>query len=195
VHVDRPGLDDGTCYRRLVPAAAAGDPIALGWATTTHRPLLLLRGRALFEHDAAEWGSVCVELLHRTLSKADLSETKWLRRRVARRLTQQLYRVVARYLDQYHRELPIAIDVLKGRQNAARGYEWDPHPDLAIHLHEALSGLDAPTRDSLLALANHEPLAVVADRHGLSHAAVRQRLTRARKRLQPELDGFRRTAR
>lgn len=27
-HVDRPGLDDGACYHRLVPAAAAGDPIA-----------------------------------------------------------------------------------------------------------------------------------------------------------------------
>jgi hypothetical protein len=51
VHVDRPGLDAGACYRQQVPAAAAGDPIALGWLATTHRPLLVARGRALLEHD------------------------------------------------------------------------------------------------------------------------------------------------
>lgn len=86
VHVDRPGLDAGICYRQLVPAAAAGDPIALGWLATTHRPLLVARGRALLDHDPTEWGAVCLEVLHRTLASADLSEVRWLRRRVARRL-------------------------------------------------------------------------------------------------------------
>jgi hypothetical protein len=66
-HVDRPGLDAGACYRQLVPTGASGDPIALGWLATTHRPLLIARGRALLEHDPTEWGAACLEVLHRTL--------------------------------------------------------------------------------------------------------------------------------
>lgn len=59
-HVDSPGLDGGVCYQRLVPAATAGDPIALGWLATTHRPLLLTRGRPLLDRDPSEWGAVCL---------------------------------------------------------------------------------------------------------------------------------------
>ena len=57
-----------------------------------------------------------------------------------------------------------------------------------------LAALDEPTRESLLALANHEPLVGVAARHGLSYDAVRQRVTRARKRLQPELAVYHRAS-
>ena len=194
-HIDRPDLDAGACYRQLVPAAAAGDPIALGWLATTHRPLLLARGRALFERDPSEWGAVCLELLHRTLASADLSEARWLRRRVARTLTSRLSKVVAQHLTRRRREHPIGTASLHARQDAAPGWDWDPHPDLSLRLDRALDTLDAATRESLLALANREPLAAVAARHGLSYAAVRQRVTRARKRLQPELAVYRRAAR
>ena len=192
VHVDRPGLDAGACYRELVPAAAAGDPIALGWLATTHRPLLVARGRALLDHDPTEWGAVCLELLHRTVARADLSEARWLRRRVARTLTSRLSRVVAQDLDRRQRECPVASASLHGRQDAARGWERDPHPDLTLKLDRVLDSLDAPTRDSLIALANRDPLVQVAERHGLSYAAVRQRVSRARKRLQPELADYHR---
>lgn len=194
-HVDRPELDGGACYWRLVPHAAAGDPIAVGWLATTHRPLLVARGRALLEHDPSEWGAVCLDVLHRTLASADLSEQQWLRRRVARKLTNRLSRVVARHLERLRRECPIPTPGLHARQAAVPGWDWDPHPDLSADLDRVLHTLDAPTRESLLALANHEPLAGVADRYGLSHAAVRQRVTRARQRLQPELAAYRRAGR
>ena len=191
-HVDRPDLDAGSCYRQLVPAAAAGDPIALGWLATTHRPLLIARGRALFEHDPTEWGAVCLEALHRTLASADLSETRWLRRRVARKLTSRVSRVVAQHVSRRRRECPVATANLQAQQHAAATWDWNPHPDLTLDLDRALQALDEPTRDSLLALANREPLVAVAERHGLSYDAVRQRVTRARKRLQPEFAGYRR---
>jgi DNA-directed RNA polymerase specialized sigma24 family protein len=191
-HVDSPGLDAGACYRQLVPAAASGDPIALGWLATTHRPLLIARGRALFEHDPTEWGAVCLEVLHRTLASADLSESQWLRRRVARTLTTRLSRVVAHHVARRQRERPVATASLLASQDAASCWEWDPSPDLSLDLDRALDALDEPTRDSLLALANHEPLVAVAARHGLSYDTVRQRVTRARKRLQPEFAAYRR---
>jgi hypothetical protein len=193
-HVDRPDLDAGACYRQLVPAAASGDPIALGWLATTHRPLLIARGRALFDHDPTEWGAVCLEVLHRTLAGADLTETKWLRRRVARTLTSRLSRMVAQHVTRRRRECPVASPSLHARQDAASGWDWDPHPDLTLDLDRVLDALDEPTRESLLALANHEPLVGVAARHGLSYDAVRQRVTRARKRLQPELAVYHRAS-
>jgi len=191
-HVDRPGLDGGACYRRLVPAAAAGDPIAIGWLATTHRPLLVARGRPLLDHDPTEWGAVCLEVLHRTLAGADLSEPRWLRRRVARKLINRLSRVIAQHLKRRARECPTDAASLYACQGAVPVWDFDPHPDLTLDLNRALDRLDEPTRESLLALANREPLAEVAARHGLSYAAVRQRVTRARQRLQPELAAYRR---
>lgn len=82
-----------------------------------------------------------------------------------------------------------------GPADAAASWDTNPHPDLTLDLDRALHTLDEPTRDSLLALANREPLAAVAERHGLSYDAVRQRVTRARKRLQPELATYRRARR
>jgi DNA-directed RNA polymerase specialized sigma24 family protein len=177
-HVDRPGLDDGACYHRLVPAAAAGDPIAIAWLATTHRPLLIARGRPLLDHDPTEWGAVCLEVLHRTLASEDLSEPRWLRRRVARKLINRLYRVAAQHLKRRGWEYPTDAASLRAREDAVPDWDGDPHPDLTLHLDRALHNLDEPTRESLLALANHEPLAEIAARHGLSYAAVRQRVTR-----------------
>jgi DNA-directed RNA polymerase specialized sigma24 family protein len=192
-HVDRPGLDAGACYHQLVPAAASGDPVALGWVAATHRPLLVTRGRALFEHDPTEWGSVCLEALHRTFASADLSETRWLRRRVSRALANRLSLVVGQHLDRRRRECPVADASLHARQATDPSWDWDPHPELSLDLDRVLDTLDEPTRDSLLALANRVPLAEVAERHGLSYDAVRQRVCRARKRLRPELAAYVRT--
>lgn len=192
-HVNQPDLDAGACYRQLVPAAAAGDPVALGWLATTHRPLLIARGRALLEHDASEWGATCLEVLHRALSSADLSEARWLRRRVARTLTARLSRIVAQHVNRRRRECPVDTDSLHAREEASLGWGWDPHPDLSLDLDRVLETLDEPTRESLLALARREPLGAVAERHGLSYDAVRQRVTRARKRLQPELAAYHRS--
>jgi len=194
-HVDRPDLDAGVCYHRLVPAAAAGDPVAVGWLATTHRPLLIARGRALLDHDPSEWGAVCLDVLHRTLAGADLSEARWLRRRIARKLTNRLGKIVAKHLTRRQRERPTAAAGLHARPDATPGWDWDPHPDLTLQLDRALGSLDTATRESLLALANHEPLAGIAARHGLSPAAVRQRVSRARRRLQPELAAFHRGGR
>lgn len=192
-HVDRPILDLGACYRQLVPAAAAGDEVAIGWVATSHRPLLLARGRALLEHDPTEWGAVCLELLHRTLAKANPSVGRWLRRRVAQQLASQLSRIVAQHLARRRRESPTAPTMLRRARHPSCADPWDPHPDLSLELDRALDQLDAATRDALYALAYDEPLAEIAHRHGLSHAAVRQRVTRARKRLQPDFTAYRRS--
>jgi hypothetical protein len=191
-HVDRVVVDDGVCYHRLVPAAAAGDEVAVGWLATTHRPLLIARGRALFEHDPSEWGAVCLELLHTTVATANLAEVRWLRRRVAQQLASRLSKHVARHLDRRRRESPTAPGVLWAAHGRERVQVWETHLDVSLVLDRALEQLDTPTRDAFVALANHEPLAEIADRHGLSHAAVRQRVSRARRRLQPELAPYRR---
>lgn len=195
VHVDRPALDGGCCYRPLVPAAVGGDPVAIGWLATTHRPLLVARGRALLEHDASEWGAVCLEALHVTLASADLSEVRWLRRRVARRLTSRLAKAVVAHLDRRSREQLTVPDQLRLTQPWTGDPQWDLHAlDLSVELDRALAGVDAVARDALLALADDVPLSDVAARHGLSYVAVRQRVSRARRRLQPELAAYRRTA-
>jgi hypothetical protein len=193
-HVEAPRLDGGACYRRLVSAALAGDPVGLGWLATSHRPLLVTRGRVLLEHDATEWGAVCLEVLYQTLAKADLSDACWLRRRVARQLTHRVGKVVAGHLHRRHHERPVGPAWLHARQDAADGRGWDDHSNLGDDLHQALAELDAVTRDALLAIANHEPLYHVANRHRVSYAAVRQRVSRARRALRPELAAYRRVA-
>jgi DNA-directed RNA polymerase specialized sigma24 family protein len=69
----------------------------------------------------------------------------------------------------------------------------DEHTELSAALADMLGRLDDPTRDGLRALAEREPLEAVAAEHGLTHAALRQRVTRARHRLQPQLAPFMRT--
>jgi hypothetical protein len=191
-HVEAPTLDGGACYRRLVSAALSGDPVALGWLATSHRPLLVTRGRVLLEHDATEWGAVCLEVLYRTLAKADLSDACWLRRRVARQLTHRVGKIVAQHLHRRRHERPVGTAWLHARHHAADGRGGHDHSDLGDDLHQALAEFDAVTRDALFAMANHEPLYHVANRHGISYAAVRQRVSRARKVLRPELATYRR---
>lgn len=65
---------------------------------------------------------------------------------------------------------------------------------LAEDLARLLSELDVPSRDALLALAEHVPLYEIADRHELSYAAIRQRVSRARRQLRSELAVYRRAA-
>lgn len=195
VHVDRPALDRGLCYRRLVPAAAGGDEVALAWLATTHRPLLVARGRALLEQDPAEWGAACLEVLHTTLARADLQAGRWLRRRVAQHLARHLARLVAHHLHRHRRESPTAPTLLEASWPRPAGSAREGPLDLSLALDRALGRLDRPTRDAFYALADDKPLEPVADRHGLSHAAVRQRVVRARRRLQPELATYRRAHR
>lgn len=192
-HVDRPGFDEGVCYRQLVVAGAAGDEVALGWLATSHRPLLITRGRVLLEQDPSEWGAVCLEAIHLTLVRIDLSVGRWLRRRVAHQLSRHVTRVVAGQLTRRRREHPTAPVVLQQASPTPCGPWSDPHPDLSLVLDQALAGLDAATRDGFLALANQQPIQTVADRHDLSPAAVRQRMSRARSQLQPQLTGYLRT--
>ncbi len=191
-HVDRPDLDLGACYQQLVPAAAVGDEVAIGWLATSHRPLLVARGRAMLEHDPTEWGAVCLEVLHTTLAKANASAGRWLRRRVAQQLTSQLSRIVAQHVARRRREAPTAPAALRSAPQLPGSDRWDPHPELSLELDRALHQLDPATRDALYALAYDQPLAEIARRHGLSYAAVRQRVSRARRRLQPDLTTYRR---
>jgi DNA-directed RNA polymerase specialized sigma24 family protein len=193
-HVETPKVDDGACYRRVVLAAIDGDPVALGWIATTHRPLLVSHGRALLERDASEWGAVCLEQLHRVMVKADLSDARWLRRRIARQLVHRVGWIVADYLGRCHREDPVEPVRLSAHQAAAQTLGDVPDEGLAEDLGRLLAQVDLPTRDALLALADHEPLYQVAERHQLSYGALRQRVTRARKQLRSELAAYRRAA-
>lgn len=188
-HVDRPVLDEGVCYLRLVRHAVAGDPIAVGWLADTHRPLLVTRGKVLLDRDPAEWAATCVEVLHATIARADESSGRWLRRRISDHLALQLARIVRRHLHRRAHERPTAPHVLP---HTASGcvVDGDPHPDLSIAVDRSLRELDAATRDALQALANHEPLAELTDRHHLTDAALRQRACRARRQLRPQLAGF-----
>ena len=188
-HIERPGPDGGVHYCRLVDAAKAGDPVAFAWLASSHRPLLLCRGRALFRADPGEWGSVCLELLHSTLR--DLGPAgRWLRQQVAATLSRKLGQTVDRYLARTRAEQPLDESALRGCWVDER----DPHPDLSADLAEALDQLDAATREGFTALADRVHLGEVAARHQLSHAALRKRLVRARAQLQPQLAGYWRSA-
>lgn len=192
-HVARPGLDGGVCYAGLIGPAVAGDPIALGWLATTHRPMFVARGRALLESDPAEWGSACLEALHVVMSRIDASAGRWVRRRAADRLASHLGRTVRRHVARCAHESVAASAGLRS-QATLEPPGAEPHLDLTLALDRTLAWLDVPTREALQALADREPMAAVAARHGLTHDAVRQRVTRARRRLQPMLAGFQRQA-
>ncbi|WP_052665132.1 RNA polymerase sigma factor [Nitriliruptor alkaliphilus] len=188
-HIERPGRDQGLHYRRLVSAAVEGDQQAFAWLATSHRPLLLARGRALFRSDPAEWGSVCLELLHRTLCDTD-TNGRWGRQQVAATLSRRLNKTVRDHLSRTRLERPL-------RETVAARFtvdERDPHLDLSADLAEALQQLDPATRDGLTALADRVHLAEIAARHDISHDALRQRLVRARAHLQPQLETYRRSA-
>lgn len=189
-HFERPQLDDGVCYAEVVEAAAAGDLIALAWLASSHCPILLVRGRALYEDDPSEWGLVCLEALHRVLARVDVGIGRWLRRRVVQHTCRQVSRTVERHLARRDRE--VATDpVLLGDSGRDIEVEFeDEDLDLAIAIDEALTDLSPATRDAFLALASDEPLSTVADWHHLPTGAIRNRVWRARSKLQPQLAGF-----
>lgn len=189
-HVDRPARDAGRCYARLIVAGKAGDPVAFGWLASSHQPILIVRGQALYDHDPTEWGAVALEALHITVGRVDPSIGVWLRRRVVQHSCRHVTRTTARHLARRRREIPTAPTILRRTWRASDEPWSDPHDDLSIALDRMLGGLDAPTREGFLALANHQPLELVAARHHLNHDALRGRMTRARKRLQPRLAAY-----
>ncbi|MFA9444437.1 hypothetical protein [Egicoccus sp. AB-alg6-2] len=190
--VERPDADCHHHYRRLLTAALAGDPVALGWLADTHRPLLLVRGRLLFEQDPAEWGAASLEVLLAAARCADAgSGGPWLRRQVAQQITHRMRRLVERELAR--RQLERAFDPARlPRVEVANNIE--PHPELTAALEQLLSELDRPTSAGLRAAACRLPLAPVAADHGLTHSALKQRMARARRQLRPQLAEFARSA-
>jgi hypothetical protein len=58
----------------------------------------------------------------------------------------------------------------------------------------ALGRLDAATSAGLRAVAMRRPLSAVAADHDLTHAALKQRVARARRQLRPQLAAFARSA-
>ena len=181
-----------THYRHLVEAAVAADEVAFSWLATSHRPLLIARGRALLRDEPAEWGAAALEVLHTTLHRVDPAEGRWLRSTVAQRLSARMNVHVRRHIDRQDREEltdPTRLHIHLPPDADDR----DVHTELSAALADMLGRLDVPTRDGLRALADRQPLETVAAAHGLSHAALRQRVTRARHRLQPQLAPFMRT--
>ena len=190
--IERPDADCPHHYRRLLTAALAGDAVALGWLADTHRPLLLARGRLLFEQDPGEWGAASLEVLLAAARWADAgSGGPWLRRQVAQQITHRMRRLVEREL--VRRQLERAVDPARlPRVEVADDVE--PHPELTDALELMLSQLDRPTSAGLRATACRLPLAQVAADHGLTKAALKQRMARARRQLRPQLAGFARSA-
>ncbi len=204
-------------YGRLVEAAAAGDPQAIAWLAWSHRPKLTHRGHDLYRADPVEWGSVCLEILYSTARKAvaaDVTSSRWCRRWMTQRLCAQLARHARNECDRFRRERtgtiePLDISSETGRQLRAHGglrqgsqaCRWPerplapdvalvPVPELRAALVAALDQVDVATREALLALADDGSpgrIAEIAGRHQITPAALRQRLHRARGRLQPQL--------
>lgn len=181
-------------YARLVRAARDGDEVAFAWIATTHRPMVLAAGRALLEDDPAEWGSTCLELLHANLVRAQLDSGIWLRRHIATRLKSDLARRVRKHLAQRRAERATdpVLDLPRLRPDVPTDLEIEDSPELATDLARALERYDRPTFEGLLALGDGVSLSIVARRWGLSPATLRQRVTRARAELQPELAHYRR---
>jgi DNA-directed RNA polymerase specialized sigma24 family protein len=66
-------------------------------------------------------------------------------------------------------------------------------PELRDALVEAIDQVDVAAREALVALADDGSpgqIQAIADRHHILAAALRQRLHRARRRLQPQLAGW-----
>lgn len=207
-------------YGRLVEAAATGDPEAIAWLAWSHRPKLAHRGHDLYRADPAEWGSVCLEILYSTVRQAvaaDVTSSRWCRRWMVQRMCAQLARHARTECDRVRRERTctmVHLDTASasrrwvgpgggmrpGPSAGRRLEESPPHgfaaavtPELRDALIEALAQVDVAAREALVALADDGSpgqLQAIADRHHISAAALRQRLHRARRRLQPQLAGW-----
>lgn len=190
--IETPDAECHHHYQRLVITALTGDAVALGWLADTHRPLLLARGRLLFEQDPAEWGASSVEAMLAAAHWVDAgSGGPWLRRQVAQQITHRMRRLVERELAR--REVEQACDPARLPRIEVAG-DPEPHPQLSDALEQMLSELDGPTSAGLQAVAMRLPLASVAADHGLTHAALKQRVSRARRALRPQLAAFARSA-
>jgi hypothetical protein len=189
VKPDRVGCDH---YRQLAIAAVAGDEVALGWLATSHRALLLARGRILFDHDPVEWGATALELLYRTLVRANPAAGVWLRRQVVVHLSTRMLRVVDAHIVRVRVEQLTDPQTLRSAAATVPGPADDPHPQLTVELHRALAGLPGSTVATLCASAGREPLDAIVAETGLSEATLRQRATRARRQLRVELAGLQR---
>ncbi len=211
-------------YGRLVEAAADGDPEAIAWLAWSHRPKLTHRGHDLYRADPAEWGSVCLEILYSTARQAvgaGVTSSQWCRRWMTQRLCAQLARHARNECDRIRRERTGTIEHLDlssttGRPLHAHGgmrqrrlaCRWPegqlppdvasvPSPELRAALVSALDQVDAAAREVLLALADDGSpgrISEIAGRHQITPAALRQRLHRARRRLQPQLAHWMATA-
>jgi hypothetical protein len=191
--IDRPEAHTPCHYRRLLAAARAGDEIAFAWLACSHRPLLLTRGRALYRTDPAEWGAAALEVLHATVHHVEVGRGRWLRSTVTQRLAKQMDHRVRAYLRCHQHERLLEPRLLHLHAPPVPAVDADEHPELSAVLATLLGRLDAATRDGLIALADRESLQLVATAHALTNAALRQRITRARHRLQPQLAAYRRT--
>lgn len=188
-HIKSPGDDLGHCYFQLATAAIAGDEVAFAWMATTRRPHLLKVGAALFRQDPSEWGAVCLEALHAALGKADLSAGRWLRLHIRRKLTGLVVRESKRHLQRSNVER--CIDPRDLGRSAGSSELEEPHLDLSEALERALAGIEPVTREALREYAEGHRLVEIAERYGLSHDALRQRVSRAYRKLRIELAEFR----
>jgi DNA-directed RNA polymerase specialized sigma24 family protein len=150
--------------------------------------MLVARGRLLFDRDPTEWSGASLEVLLAALRYAEAQPPgPWLRRQVAQQIGHRFGRIVRRELARYRAERacdPAQLPTFE------RHVETDPHPQLTDALEGALGRLDPASRAGLQAVARQLPLAPVADAHQLTHAALRQRLVRARRQLRPQLAAF-----
>jgi hypothetical protein len=191
-HIDRPELHTAEHYRQLLAAARGDDEIAFAWLACSHRPLLLVRGRALYTADVAEWGAVALEVLHATIHHVDLQQGRWLRSTVSQRLTRLMDQHVRAFRTARRHERLLEPQLLHRHAPPVPAVDADEHPELSAALATLLARLDVATRAGLIALADRDSLELVAAAHALTDTALRQRITRARHRLQPHLAAYHR---
>jgi hypothetical protein len=195
VRIGRPvSHDQQRHYRRLVDVALEGDAVAFAWLASSHAPLLLARGRPLFDADPVEWGDTALEVLHQGLQRAAAAEGPWARRRVALHLCSRMSRAVQRHAVRAKHVQPVDPVQLEWRAQDFIDPHSDPHPDLTIALEQALADLEPAVADGLRAASSLEPLGEVADAHAIDEALLRQRMSRARRQLRPQLAAFSRSA-
>ena len=188
-----PGHSGDRHYAALVEQALAGDEVAFAWLATSHRPLLIARGRALFDRDPGEWGAVCLEVLYQALRIARRTTAgPWLRRRVSQQITHGLLRVQRAELARWRAEQATdPVQLVRFERPPPAG---DPHPDLSAAMEVSLAQLEPAVRAGFEAIASGEATVSVACSHELSPPALRQKMTRARQQLRPQLVGYRRSA-
>jgi hypothetical protein len=142
--IDRPEAHSVRHYRRLLVAARAGDEIAFAWLACSHRPLLLMRGRALYRSDPAEWGAAALEVLHTTIHHVEVTQGHWLRSTVTQRLTNQMDHRARTYLRRHQHERLVEPRLLHLHAPPVRAIEADEHPELSAVLATLLAGSTRP---------------------------------------------------